>query len=236
MNENTRPETRSTRVFRRGGGFYVVLAVCVAVVGGMAVLGVTEAMRSPSGATTTTTTTTVTTTTTTRTVAAAGRATSVRDERVTAAPTEATQPAAAETVDLCILPLSNAVVQGYSEKPVYWDTLDSWRVHLGVDFVGKEGDTVKAASDGTVKTVFHDPLWGDCITIDHGAGQTSTYCGVTATCTPDAAVKAGDAIGTLSAIPCESRLGSHLHFEWHVGGEAVDPLTVLQGEVKFVER
>ena len=185
MNETERPETRPARSFRRGSGFYVVLAVCVAVAAGMAVLGVTESVKSPSGQTTPTTTLA----TTTRTVPAAGRATSVRDVRTTA--TEATQPAAVETVDLCILPLSNAVVQGYSDKPVYWDTLDSWRVHLGADFAGKEGDPVKAAADGTVSAVFHDPLWGDCITVDHGAGQTSTYCGATAACTPDTAVKAG---------------------------------------------
>ena len=229
MNETERPETRPARSFWRGSGFYVVLAVCVAVVGGMAVLGVTESMRSPSDVTTPTTTTT----TTTRTVPAAGRATSVRDARTTATPTTAAAASPAES--LCILPLSNAVVQGYSDKPVYWDTLDSWRVHLGTDFAGKEGDPVKAAADGTVSAVFHDPLWGDCITVDHGAGQTSTYCGATAACTPDTAVKAGDTIGTLSAIPCESRLGPHLHFEWHVSGEAVDPLSVLQGEVKFIE-
>lgn len=232
MNETTKPIRGTTRLFRRGGGFYVALAVCVAVVGGMAVLGVTESVRSPSGMNTT-----PTTATTTRTVAAAGRATSVRDVRTTATTTAPTTAAAeSPTETLCILPLSNAVVQGYSEKPVYWDTLDSWRVHLGVDFAGKAGDTVKAASDGTVTKVFHDALWGDCVTIDHGAGQTSTYCGVTATCAPDAAVKAGDPIGTLSAVPCESRLGAHLHVEWRVGGEAIDPLSVLQGEVKSVER
>ena len=87
MNETTRPESRVKRFFRRGGGLYVVLAVCVAVAGGMAVLGVTESVRSPSGATTPTTTVT-----TTRPVAAAGRATSVRDSRTTAT---AAEPAAA---------------------------------------------------------------------------------------------------------------------------------------------
>lgn len=232
MNENVRTESR-TRAFRRGGGFYVVLAVCIAVIGGMAVLGVTGSLRAGSGETAPTT---APTPTTTRSVAAAGRATSVRDARTTAttaAPVEAADDTPASA--LCILPLSNAVVRGYSEKPVYWNTLDSWRVHLGVDFAGKSGDTVKAASDGTVREVLHDPLWGDCVTIDHGDGQTATYCGVTATCAADTAVRAGDPIGTLSAIPCEQEYGAHLHLEWRVGGEAVDPLSVLQGEVRFVE-
>lgn len=231
MNEKSRSETR-THLFRRGGGFYVVLAVCIAVIGGMAVLGVTGSLRSASGVTTPTT---VPTPTTTRNVAAAGRATSVRDARttVTAASVEVEEDT--KTGTLCILPLTNAVVREYSDKPVYWDTLDSWRVHLGVDFAGQAGDTVKAASDGTVREVLHDPLWGDCITIDHGDGQTATYCGVTATCAADASVRAGDPIGTLSAIPCEQSQGAHLHLEWRVGGEAIDPLSVLQGEIRFVE-
>ena len=230
MNEQIKTENRASRPFWRGSGLYVMLAVCVAMVGGLAVLGVKESLKTPSGMTTT-----PTTTITTRSVAAAGRATSVRDARTTTT-TQTTAVAADSPMDtLCVLPLSNAVVQSYSEKPVYWDTLDSWRVHLGTDFAGKEGDTVKAASDGTVKTVFHDALWGDCITIDHGAGQTSTYCGVTAACAPGDTVKAGKAIGTLSDIPCESRLGPHLHFEWSVSGEAVDPLTVLQGEIRYVD-
>ena len=232
MNEETKPRGMS-RFIQRGGGFYLVLAVCVVVLGGMMVLGVMESVKTPSSGATTTTTAT----TTTRRVAAAGRATSVRDERTTVATTAApdvAEPAEAPQT-LCVLPLSNAVVQGYSEKPVYWGTLDSWRVHLGVDFAGQAGDPVKAASDGTVSETFHDALWGDVVILTHGSGQTSTYCGVTATCAKGDTVKAGEAIGTLSAIPCESGLGPHLHFEWNVSGEAVDPLSVLQGEVRFVE-
>lgn len=233
MNMDMKPTEDTPRSFWRGSGFYVALAVCVAVIGGMAVLGVTDGLKKPSAGSGTATTTV--STTVTRHLPAAGRATSVRDARTTATST-ATKAATTDTPSetLCVLPLTNAVTQRYSEKPVYWDTLDSWRVHLGVDFVGEAGAAVKAVSDGTVTSVFHDALWGDCITVDHGAGQLSTYCGVTATCAADTAVKAGDPIGTLSGIPCEQRLGPHLHLEWSVGGEAVDPLSVLQGEFRFV--
>lgn len=232
MNREPKTTEGAARPLWRGSGFYLVVAVCVAVIGGMAVLGVTDSLKKPSAGSGTTTTAAADPTT--RPLPAAGRATSVRDVRTTAATTATAAATDAPAGTLCVLPLTNAVVQRYSEKPVYWDTLDSWRVHLGADFAGREGDTVKAASDGTVSSVFHDALWGDCITVDHGAGQSSTYCGVTAACAADTAVRAGDPIGTLSGIPCEQRLGPHLHLEWSVGGEAIDPLSVLQGEFRFV--
>ena len=97
----------------------------------------------------------------------------------TTAPTESDVQAGATSVDLFILPLTNEVCGVFSnDQPVYSKTMNDWRVHNGVDFVGTEGQTVKALADGTIQTLEEDPLWGKVITIDHGFGIQSRYCGV----------------------------------------------------------
>ena len=77
---------------------------------------------------------------------------------------------------------------------------------------------------------------GEIIVIDHGNGVQSRYCGVTASVKVGAAVKAADAIGTLSGVPCESADGCHLHLEITVNGTFADPVKTIGREVKYREQ
>ncbi|MEZ7905856.1 MAG: hypothetical protein QMB66_01505, partial [Ruminococcus bromii] len=53
---------------------------------------------------------------------------------------------------------SNNVVREYSEKSVYFKTLNVWKPHTGVDFGGKLGDDVTAMTGGVVTIVCEDKI------------------------------------------------------------------------------
>ena len=98
--------------------------------------------------------------------------------RVTQKPTTTTVQ---ETPHLYLLPLTNTVQKPYSaDGPQYCKTMNDWRLHLGVDFAGEVGQSVKSVTRGTVRAVKNDPLWGGIVEIDHGVGVITRYCGVKA--------------------------------------------------------
>lgn len=102
-----------------------------------------------------------------------------------------------------------------------------WKLHAGIDFAAPEGTSVKAAARGTV-TYARCSGSGCTVEIDHGLidgervktrylhlsyGSFKKREGQT--------VSAGDVIA-LSGNTGHST-GPHLHFEYHVGGQPVDP-------------
>lgn len=105
----------------------------------------------------------------------------------TAATTSAATTTTAPAADLYVLPLGNTLQQPYSgTELLYSVTMQDWRTHEGADFAGEQGQAVKALADGRVTAVESDVFWGERVTIDHGTGVQSTYCGLKPT------VKAGD--------------------------------------------
>ena len=60
---------------------------------------------------------------------------------------------------------SNNVVREYSEKSVYFKTLNVWKPHTGVDFGGKLGDDVTAMTGGVVTNVCEDKMLGKIVEI-----------------------------------------------------------------------
>ena len=224
-------ESRMKKFFA-GSGFYLVLALCVAAVGGVAVWTVNDNLPTQNeGAPTTAVTTT------TRAVAAGRNVATVPDTRTSARLTAAT-PAATTTTkaaDTFMLPLNNTVVRGYDKEPVYWATLETWRVHAATDFAGAAGDTVKAVANGTVSDVYENALWGGCVVLDHHDGTMTTYRGVNCTLAVGTAVKLGEPIGVVAEIPCEKDLGPHVHLEMAAGSRVLDPVAVIGVPVKQVE-
>lgn len=215
-------------------GFYLALAICLVAVGGVAVatflstpgLSKTESGETPTTAPSKPVGQVVTNVPDTRTTA------------TTAAPTTTVPPVVVPTTtgkaDLFILPLTNEVLCSYSDgQPVYSKTMKDWRVHNGVDFKGTKGQEVKALADGTVTAIDDDTLWGQTITIDHGFGIQSKYCGVASdTLKKGQALKVGDTVGVLADIPCEVDDGPHLHLEILVNGEYVNPVEAIGRDVK----
>jgi len=149
---------------------------------------------------------------------------------VTTTKDAATKPENAPYTGTFTLPFGTQIIKDYSNgEMVKSATMGDWRVHNGVDFAGNADDPVKAIQSGTVKTVTIDPLWGIVATIDHGQGVTARYCGLSEGSTPKEGqhVSAGEPIGLIGPVPCESADGLHLHLEILVNGKTADPLAVM---------
>lgn len=128
-----------------------------------------------------------------------------------------------------VYPFGNEIGKDFSLTAVYDETMEDWRVHPGIDFIGEKGSDVVSVGDGKVTKVISDPTWGYVIEIDHGE-FTARYCAMeqgTAVGINDI-VKKGETIGKLGEIPCESAQKSHLHFETVKDGENIDPLEALK--------
>ena len=126
-------------------------------------------------------------------------------------------------------PIDKTVTQNFSgQNPVYSKTFKDWRVHTGADFAAKPGDTVKAAADGTVKSIVADDFYGNTVIIMHGDIETS-YCGLSTVIVRKGEVlKQGQKIGTVGITPFESADASHMHLSMKRAGKYIDPLSVIK--------
>lgn len=127
-----------------------------------------------------------------------------------------------------VYPFGTEIGREFSLTPVYDETMEDWRIHKGIDFLGEKGSDVVSVGNGKVTKVVADPSWGYCIEVDYG-NFTARYCGIEqGTCVGiDDTVSKGDIIGKLGDIPCESSQKSHLHFETVKNGEHIDPIKAL---------
>lgn len=223
---------------KSGKGFYWALAVCLLAVCGVAVSTVINTLPKdePQGMKNTTASSATTTTQVRQVVIPA---TDIPDDRSTTTTKKTTNAATttADTANLFVLPVSNRVLRKFSETHEYFETLGEWRTHNGVDFEAKQGEAVKAAADGTVKSITEDVLWGDVIVIDHGAKRITKYCGVKAKEIKEGqTVKAGQSIGVVSSVPAEAEASSHIHLELLVNDKYLDPLTLIRGQTVTVPK
>ena len=132
------------------------------------------------------------------------------------------------------LPLEGEIVCDYSDgELVKSQTLNVWQTHDGVDIAGEQGAEVKAAGEGTILNIWEDALWGICVSIDHGDGYVSSYCGldISVPVTIGQQVACGDVIGKVgNTADCECVLPSHVHFEVKKDGGYIDPLAFAEVE------
>ena len=225
MARKTQSRSSSKTAKAVGKGFYIALAMCVLAVGGMAVSTFTDTMRTDEPSTVFTTAP-PTAATTSASPAAVLPATTVTTAAVTASATTVT----AAPLPSVVWPMGQETAAVFSETPIYSETMDDYRAHLGVDFVGEDGQTVCAATAGTVTVVEEDALWNGSLSVDHGDGTVSVYRGIDPTAREGDAVCAGDPIGVLIGVPCEQAETPLLHFELIRDGREADPLSWLKAE------
>ncbi len=127
------------------------------------------------------------------------------------------------------LPVEGEIIKAYSDgELVKSETLNLWQTHDGIDIAAAMGTEVKAAGEGSILNVWEDPLWGVCLSIDHGDGYVSTVCGLDSNVPVSVGqeVECGDIIGKVGNVPeCECALDPHLHFEVKKDGNFVSPLS-----------
>lgn len=127
-------------------------------------------------------------------------------------------------------PVSGGVTAAFSGgELVYSETFGDWRCHNGVDIAAENGEHVFAVAAGTVTALEDDPLYGTCVTIDHGSGLVSVYKGLQSipTVTVGDHVNAGDCIGAVGTTSIAEGGDIHLHLEMVENGMAVDPMNYI---------
>lgn len=162
----------------------------------------------------------------------------VDTDPVTTAPTVTQEPDETKEPDTSVvdmlpsfsLPVSGKLSKSHdAEMQVFSNTMQDYRVHLGVDICAEENATVSAVAAGTVVEVWEDALMGQCVAVSHSGDAVSVYKNLSLAL-PDGieagvAVKAGDVIGYVGdTAMTELADEAHLHFEMTVGGIQVNPL------------
>lgn len=129
-----------------------------------------------------------------------------------------------------LLPAEGSLAKKHdATAQVFSNTMQDYRVHLGIDITTEEAAPVYAAADGTVKKIWEDVRYGQCVAIEHGGECVTVYKNLAVTLEEGikegAKISAGALIGAVGdTAMVEIADDPHLHFEMTVKGLAVDPL------------
>ena len=147
----------------------------------------------------------------------------------TATEDEQTNLPNSDTLPTFSLPVSGNISMDFSDSvPVFSQTMNDYRTHLGVDLSANLGDEVLAVADGVVTNVWDDPFMGTCVSIEHSGNAVSIYKNLDPEVNDGiiigASVKSGDIIGAVGESAMnEIAEEPHLHYELKVNGTHVDP-------------
>lgn len=99
--------------------------------------------------------------------------------------------------------------------------------HRGVDIAGTHGTPVYATADGRVTTSSYRGGYGNLIIINHGYGFETYYAHLSRFAVSSGQwVKRGQVIGYMGRTGQVT--GTHLHYEVHIYGVAVNPLNYMR--------
>jgi murein DD-endopeptidase MepM/ murein hydrolase activator NlpD len=120
------------------------------------------------------------------------------------------------------------VSSNYTEArlhPIFRD----WRAHKGVDMHAPIGTKVRTTADGTIKFIGRQNGYGNVIIVQHNARYQTLYAHLNDFAQgleQGSRVLQGDVIGTVGMTGWST--GPHLHFEFHIDGEHVDPMAAIE--------
>jgi murein DD-endopeptidase MepM/ murein hydrolase activator NlpD len=101
------------------------------------------------------------------------------------------------------------------------------RAHTGVDFAAPIGTRVRSSADGVVEFVGHEGGYGRVVRIAHPGRITTVYAHLNSFAEAlkrGRRVSQGEVIGTVGMTGWAT--GPHLHYEFRVNGQHMDPMTV----------
>lgn len=130
-----------------------------------------------------------------------------------------------------IWPVAGDIAVMYSQNElIYNETMSDWRTHNGIDISAPIGTKVMAAADGKVIEVTEDDLMGTTVIIDHGSGLKSVYSNLAKT----PVVEKGDKVASGAVIAAvgdtalgEANVVTHLHFTILKDDKPADPALYL---------
>ena len=116
---------------------------------------------------------------------------------------------------------------------IYDKKLGDWRTHDGIDIAAKVGTKVSAVSAGTVESVERDDMNGETVIIAHEGGVRSVYANLQdkPTVVKGDSVMQGETIGAVGVTAAgETKENPHLLFKMTLDGQSVDPKNYLPGK------
>jgi len=216
--------------FFAGKGFYIVLALCVAVIGISSVSLIKTANNAQIPDLDTGISLENPTAPVTQTETPVSEKVDIDDSNGAVVSTWKSE-GSYEAPEAWVWPVRGEIERDYSVEALAYDvTMRDWRTHDGVDVVAEQGEVVRAAAAGTVESIENDDLYGTTVVIDHGDGLKSSYSNLadTPTVSVGDSVNAGDVIGSVgSTALCEIGQGSHVHIAMSKDGESVNPADYL---------
>src|SRR3990167_1397835 len=103
----------------------------------------------------------------------------------------------------------------------------TWRAHLGVDFGAPTGTPVRTVGEGVVNFAGVQNGYGNVVQIQHAGDRQTVYAHLSRIdVRKGQRVEQGQLIGAVGATGWAT--GPHLHFEFKVKGQQVDPMVVAR--------
>lgn len=131
----------------------------------------------------------------------------------------------------------NSMRRAYLTSPVEFSRVSSgfamrmhpihktWRAHLGTDFAAPTGTAVRTVGDGVVDFAGVQNGYGNVVYVNHQNQHVTVYAHLSRIDVHKGqAIEQGQKIGAVGATGWAT--GPHLHFEFRVGGEQRDPMTI----------
>jgi len=117
------------------------------------------------------------------------------------------------------------VTSGFSMR--FHPILNTWRAHKGVDYGAPIGTRVRATGDGVVEFAGKRGGYGNLVILSHAGGYQTYYAhlnGFAKGLKKGSRISQGDILGYVGKTGWAT--GPHLHYEFHIKGSAVNPLSV----------
>jgi murein DD-endopeptidase MepM/ murein hydrolase activator NlpD len=105
--------------------------------------------------------------------------------------------------------------------------LQTLRAHRGVDYSAPQGTPVRAVGEGVVEFAGWQTGYGNVVKLQHGNERSTLYAHLSRIdVRKGQAVDQGQHLGAVGATGWAT--GPHLHFEFQVNGQHVDPLSIAK--------
>ena len=117
------------------------------------------------------------------------------------------------------------VTSGFAMR--FHPILQTLRAHRGVDYGAPHGTPVRSVGDGVVEFAGWQNGYGNVVKVQHGKERSTLYAHLSRIdVRKGQAIEQGQRIGAVGATGWAT--GPHLHFEFQVNGQHVDPLSIAK--------